>query len=153
MPNLFLTEDVEESKAINQIKSSAIIIAGNGTLSGGRILHHLKNNIWRPECSLVFVGFQPKGTLGRKIVDGEEKIHLFGEEIPVRSKVYTINGFSSHAGQKELLEWISPLKNPEKIFLIHGEPEKMEVFRGLLGERFKTDKIYIPSLEEEVVLY
>lgn len=153
LPNLFLTEDVEESKAINQIRSSAIIIAGNGTLSGGRILHHLKNNIWRPESSLVFVGFQPKGTLGRKIVDGEEKIHLFGEELPVRSRIYTINGFSSHAGQRELLEWISAVKDPQRIFLVHGEPEKMEVFKGLLKERFSADKIYIPSLEEEVPLF
>ncbi|MGC9017512.1 MAG: MBL fold metallo-hydrolase RNA specificity domain-containing protein [Caldimicrobium sp.] len=153
LPNLFLTEDVEESKAINQVKSSAIIIAGNGTLSGGRILHHLKNNLWRPECSLVFVGFQPKGTLGRKIVDGAEKIHLFGEEINVRSKVYTINGFSSHAGQKELWEWISSIKNPEKIFLIHGEPEKMEIFKNLLSERYPSEKIYIPQLNEEVILY
>ncbi|MFN4131457.1 MAG: MBL fold metallo-hydrolase RNA specificity domain-containing protein [Caldimicrobium sp.] len=153
LPNLYLTEDIEESKIINNIKSSAIIIAGNGTLSGGRILHHLKNNIWRPECSLVFVGFQPKGTLGRKIVDGANKIHLFGEEIPVRAKVHTINGFSSHAGQKELLEWLSALSNPEKIFLVHGELEKMEIFKERLSSRFSSDRIYLPKLEEEISLY
>lgn len=152
-PNLYLTEDIEESKIINNIKSSAIIIAGNGTLSGGRILHHLKNNIWRPECSLIFVGFQPKGTLGRKIVDGAEKIHLFGEEIPVRAKVYTINGFSSHAGQRELLEWLFALSNPEKIFLVHGELEKMEIFKEIISSHFSPDRIYLPKLEEEVSLY
>lgn len=152
-PNLYLTEDIEESKIINNIKSSAIIIAGNGTLSGGRILHHLKNNIWRPECSLIFVGFQPKGTLGRKIVDGAEKIHLFGEEIPVRAKVYTINGFSSHAGQRELLEWLFSLSNPEKIFLVHGELEKMEIFKEIISSHFSPDRIYLPKLEEEVSLY
>lgn len=152
-PNLYLTEDIEESKIINNIKSSAIIIAGNGTLSGGRILHHLKNNIWRPECSLIFVGFQPKGTLGRKIVDGAEKIHLFGEEIPVRAKVYTINGFSSHAGQRELLEWLFALSNPEKIFLVHGELEKMEIFKEIISSHFSPDRIYLPKLEEEISLY
>lgn len=151
-PYLTFTEDVEESKAINNIKSGAIIIAGNGTLSGGRILHHLKNNLWREECSLVFVGFQPKGTLGRLIVDRAEKIHLFGEEIPVKASVYTINGFSSHAGQNELIDWISKLESVEKAFLIHGELEKMVIFKNLLTERFKEkiQDIYIPSLEETV---
>ncbi len=154
VPNLFLTEDIEESKAINHIKSEAIIIAGNGTLTGGRILHHLKNNLWREECSLIFVGFQPKGTLGRKIIEGASKIVLFGEEIPVRAQIYTINGFSSHAGQSELLEWLTSIENPQKIFLVHGEPEKMEVFKNILKEKNNwQDKIYIPSLGEEIVLY
>jgi len=153
LPNLYLTEDVEESKAINQIKSSAIIIAGNGTLSGGRILHHLKNNLWRPECSLVFVGFQPKGTLGRKIVDGADSIHLFGEEIKVRAKVHTINGFSSHAGQQELLNWLYNVRNPERIFLVHGEPEKMHLFKEILSKNYSSESIYIPTLGEEITLY
>ncbi|MFN4196842.1 MAG: MBL fold metallo-hydrolase RNA specificity domain-containing protein, partial [Caldimicrobium sp.] len=153
LPNLYFTEDIEESKAINNIKSSAIIIAGNGTLTGGRILHHLKNNLWRSECSLVFVGFQPKGTLGRKIIDGASTIHLFGEEIPVKAKVHTLNGFSSHAGQKELLEWLSPLKEIEKIFLVHGELEKMELFKKILTQKYSPEKIFIPKLGEEIVLY
>lgn len=153
-PYLTLTEDVEESKQINNVRSRAIIIAGNGTITGGRILHHLRNNIYRPECSLVFVGFQPKGTLGRLIVDGAKKIHIFSEELPVRLKVYTINGFSSHAGQKELLEWISRLDHVKKLFLVHGEPEKMEVFKKILLEKYpeKFDEIHIPALFEEMVL-
>jgi len=153
-PYLIFTEDVEESKAINNVKSGAIIIAGNGTLSGGRILHHLKNNLWRKECSLVFVGFQPKGTLGRKIVDKAEKIHLFGEEIPVNASIYTINGFSSHAGQNELIDWISKLEKIKKLFLIHGEPKKMEIFKNFVEEQFKEkfEEIYIPSYEEVVQL-
>ncbi len=151
-PYLILTEEVEESKAINNIKSGAIIIAGNGTLTGGRILHHLKYNLWREECSLVFVGFQPKGTLGRLIVDKAERIHLFGEEIPVKASIYTINGFSSHAGQNELIDWVSKLEKVEKLFLVHGEPEKMEIFKNLLIEKFKNkfEDIYIPSLGEIV---
>ncbi|MCS7279686.1 MAG: MBL fold metallo-hydrolase [Thermodesulfobacteriaceae bacterium] len=154
IPYLVFTEDVEESKAINHIKSGAIILAGNGTLTGGRILHHLKNNLWREECSLVLVGFQPKGTLGRKIVEGAQKITLFGEEIPVKAQIYTINGFSSHAGQAELLEWLTPIENPQKIFLVHGELEKMEKFKNLLEEKRNwKNKIYIPYFEEEVPLY
>jgi metallo-beta-lactamase family protein len=152
LPGLHLTEDVEESKAINNIRSGAIIIAGNGTLTGGRILHHLKNNVWREECSLVFVGFQPRGTLGRKIVEGAEKIHLFGEEVSVRLKVFTINGFSSHAGQRELLEWILYCGEPERVFLIHGEEDKMKIFKGVLPEPLKS-RAYIPSFGEEVELY
>lgn len=153
-PYLILTEDVEESKKINNITSRAIIIAGNGTLTGGRIVHHLKNNVYRPECSLVFVGYQPKGTLGRMIVDGAEKITLFGEEISVRLKVYTINGFSSHAGQNELLEWISHFPKIEKIFLVHGEPEKMEIFKDVLLKNFsdRFEKILIPSFGENINL-
>lgn len=154
-PYLVFTEDVEESKAINNIKSGAIIIAGNGTVSGGRILHHLKNNIWREECSIVFVGFQPKGTLGRNIVDRAEKIHLFGEEIPVKASIYTINGFSSHAGQNELIDWISKLEKVEKVFLVHGEPEKMEIFKDLLTQQFKDNfkEVHIPSFEEVVQIF
>ncbi|MCD6490094.1 MAG: MBL fold metallo-hydrolase [Thermodesulfobacterium sp.] len=151
-PYLTFTEDVEESKAINNIKSGTIIIAGNGTLSGGRILHHLKINLWRKECSLVFVGFQPKGTLGRKIVDRAEKIHLFGEEIHINASVYTINGFSSHAGQNELIDWISKLEKVKKLFLVHGEPEKMEIFKNLVEEQFKEkfEEVYIPSYKEVI---
>ncbi len=151
-PGLHFTQDVEESKQINHIKSNAIIIAGNGTLTGGRILHHLKNNLWREECSLVFVGFQPQGTLGRKIVDGAKEIHLFGEEIEVRAKIYTINGFSSHADQQELKTWLTSLKNiPEKIFLVHGEEDKMKAFQKVLPEEF-AKKTYIPSFMEEIEL-
>ncbi len=153
-PYLILTEDIEESKNINNVKSGAIIIAGNGTLTGGRILHHLKNNLWREECSLIFVGFQPKGTLGRHIIDGTKKIHLFGEEINVKSKIYTINGFSSHAGQNELIDWISKFDKVEKLFLVHGEIEKMEIFKEFLLREYKEKfkEIYIPSLGEYVNL-
>ena len=153
-PYLQFTEDVEESKAINNFRTGAIIIAGNGTVSGGRILHHLKNNLWRPECSLVFVGFQPKGTLGRNIVNGAKHVHLFGEEIPVRAKVYTINGFSSHAGQKELLDWVSHFQSIKKLFLIHGEPESSEDFKKQVQYKLKSkvNSIEIPDYGEVTTL-
>ena len=146
LPYLEMTPQVEDSKRINEVESGAIIIAGSGMLTGGRILHHLKHNLWREECSLVFVGYQPKGTLGRRIIDGAEKVRIMGEEIAVRSEIHTINGFSSHAGQSELVRWISHA-SPEKTYLIHGEVEKMEAF----AKRIESDlglESYIPDLGE-----
>ncbi len=151
LPNLYLTKDVEESKAINSISSGAIIIAGSGMLTGGRILHHLKYNLWRPECALVFVGYQPKGTLGRRIIEGESPVKIFGEMIEVRAKVYTINGFSSHADQSGLLEWLSHTQKPKKVFLIHGEEEKMLVFKEAIESRLGF-KVHIPDFGEELEL-
>jgi len=148
LPYLRFTKDPEESKKINDIKSGAIIIAGSGMLTGGRILHHLKHNLWREECSLVFVGFQPKGTLGRRIVEGAQKVRILGEEVVVRAEVYTVNGFSSHAGQKELTEWLSHTRARE-VFLIHGEEEKMRAFSEHLRSELGVES-RIPGFGEVV---
>ncbi len=145
-PYLKFTREVEESKKINDVKSGAIIIAGSGMLTGGRILHHLKHNLWREECSLIFVGFQPKGTLGRRIIEGADKVRILGEEIAVRAEVYTINGFSSHADQRELTEWLSHAGNP-KVFLIHGEEEKMKIFAEHIKGELNLES-YVPELGE-----
>ena len=145
-PYVKFTRTVEESKKINDIKSGAIIIAGSGMLTGGRILHHLKHNLWREECSLIFVGFQPKGTLGRKIIEGAEKVRVLGEEIAVKAQIFTINGFSSHADQEELTQWLS-ISSPLKTFLVHGEPEKMEVFSKHIKDRLGLES-YSPSFGE-----
>ncbi|MFN7065044.1 MAG: MBL fold metallo-hydrolase RNA specificity domain-containing protein [Aquificaceae bacterium] len=139
LPNLHFTREVEESKAINSISSGAIIIAGSGMLNGGRVLHHLKYNLWREECSIVFVGYQPKGTLGRRIIEGAQKVKIFSEEIEIKAKVFTINGFSSHADQEGLLEWLSYTKRPKKVFLIHGEEEKTEIFGKAIKEHLNFD--------------
>ncbi len=120
---LHFTHSVEESQKINRIRSGAIIIAGSGMCEGGRIQHHFKHNLWRPECGVVFVGYQAKGTLGRQIVEGARTIHALGEEIAVRARVYTIGGFSAHADQKELLEWLGAFSSSPEVFIVHGEEE------------------------------
>ncbi|MFN3870627.1 MAG: MBL fold metallo-hydrolase RNA specificity domain-containing protein [Aquificaceae bacterium] len=151
LPNLHFTKEVEESKAINSVSSGAIIIAGSGMLNGGRVLHHLKYNLWREECSIVFVGYQPRGTLGRKIIDGAERVRIFSEDIEVRAKIFTINGFSSHADQEGLLEWLSFTQKPKRVFLIHGEEEKMKIFGNAIKSHLNFDW-YIPKEGEPISL-
>ena len=146
-PYLKFTETVEESKKINAIESSAIILAGSGMCTGGRVLHHLKHNLWREESSVIFVGYQVRGTLGREIVDGAKRVKIYGEEVEVRAKIYTVNGFSSHADQPTLLRWLSNFKDRKGVFLIHGERPVMEVF----GEKLRStlgDKPHIPKRGE-----
>jgi metallo-beta-lactamase family protein len=132
---LHFTSSIEESQAINRVKSGAIIMAGSGMCEGGRIAHHLKHNLWRSECSVIFTGFQARGTLGRRIVDGASRVHVLGEEIAVRAGVYTINGFSAHADQKELLEWISSFTSMPEVFIVHGEENAALEFQTLIEER------------------
>jgi metallo-beta-lactamase family protein len=116
------TEDLEESKRINAIASGAVIISASGMCEGGRIRHHLRHNIARPECAIVFVGFQAAGTLGRRIVDGAKSVRLFGEEYPVRAKVFTIGGLSAHADRSALLGWLAHFKRPpSQTWVVHGE--------------------------------
>ena len=144
------TTKVEQSKKINEVQHKAIIIAGSGMCNGGRVLHHLKNRIWDPKNTVIFVGYQAEGTLGRKIVNGEKWINIYNEEIIVQSKIVTINGFSAHADQNELLEWIKPMKNSLKaIFLIHGEKEKQKIFKQKIIERFNI-KTHIVEPKEVI---
>lgn len=125
-PNLFFTTTADESKAINASSGSSIIISASGMCDAGRIKHHLKHNLWRPESSVVFVGYQAKNSLGRKIMDGEKIVKIFGEEISVKSKIYSIDGFSGHADQKGLIDWLSGYaKKPVKVFLTHGEDDAL----------------------------
>jgi metallo-beta-lactamase family protein len=133
---LHFVQSVEESIAINKIRSGIIVIAGSGMCEGGRIRHHLKHNLWRSECSVIFVGFQGKGTLGRSIVDGAKKVHVLGEEIAVNASVYTINGFSAHADQGELFSWLSRFKDSPEVFIVHGEEEVAVSFGALVKEKF-----------------
>ena len=121
LPNLYSTRSVEESMAINKVESGAIIIAGSGMCTGGRIKHHLKNNIWRPQCHLVIVGYQAAGTLGRRLVDGADEIKLWGDTYRVRAQRHTIGGLSAHADQKDLIDWYSSFKGRPPVYLVHGE--------------------------------
>ncbi|MBU1069973.1 MBL fold metallo-hydrolase [Myxococcota bacterium] len=123
-PGLTLSRTVEQSKAINQIRGVAIIIAGSGMCTGGRVKHHLINNISRHESTILFVGYQSPGTLGRQILDGPEEVRIFGEFLPVKAKIEKISGFSGHADHEELQRWMSSIKNvPRQVFVNHGDPE------------------------------
>ncbi|MDP5191483.1 MBL fold metallo-hydrolase RNA specificity domain-containing protein [Rheinheimera baltica] len=132
LPMLRFTESVEESMAINRVTQGAIIIAGSGMCNGGRIVHHLKHNLWKSSNHLIFVGFQAYGTLGRRLVDGERRVKLFGQDIVVKAKVHTIGGFSAHAGQNELLDWAQAIGGQPKFYLVHGEPESQLVLQNEL---------------------
>jgi len=121
LPNLYETRGTEDSMAINRIRSGAIVIAGSGMCSGGRILHHLKNNVWRPECHIVIVGFQAFGTLGRRLVDGAGEIRLWGDTYAVRARVHTVGGLSAHGDQADLIDWYSGFRGHPPLYLVHGE--------------------------------
>jgi len=123
LPKFYMTRSTEESMVINRVRSGAIIIAGSGMCSGGRIRHHLKNNISRPGTHVVIVGFQAYGTLGRRLVDGAEEIRLWGDTYRVRSEIHTIGGLSAHGDQADLLDWYGSFENKPPLYLVHGEPK------------------------------
>ena len=119
-PGLTLTQSTEESKALNMDKSSKIIISASGMCDAGRIRHHLKHNLWRPECAVVFVGYQGEGTLGRRLLEGAKSVKLFGEEIAVRARILNFPGLSSHADRVHLLDWIGHFSpKPDQVFVVH----------------------------------
>lgn len=133
---LHFVRSQEDSMRLNRLKSGNIIIAGSGMCEGGRIRHHLKHNLWRADCSVIFVGYQAQSTLGRKIVDGARTVAILGEDIAVRSSIYTINGFSAHAGREELLDWLSSFNNSPEVYVVHGEDEAAESFRTLVKQKY-----------------
>ena len=136
-PGLKFTQTVEESKALNERNESAIIISASGMCEVGRIKHHLKHNIWNPKNTILFVGYQAPGTLGRKIVDGAKTVKIFGEEIAVNARVEYIEGYSGHADQAGLLHFVdSFVKKPNHIFLVHGEEESQKALRDKINENF-----------------
>ena len=152
LPNLHYTLSREESEAINAYDKPAIIISASGMCNAGRIKHHLKHNIWRPGASIVFVGYQAVGTPGRSLVDGAKKLTLFGEDMEVKAKLYFINSFSAHAGQSQLLDWLSPLASGKpQVVLVHGELKAQNILAGLIKERFGLEPL-IPGHLEELTL-
>lgn len=136
IPRLHLSATVEQSMAINKIQRGAIIIAGSGMCTGGRIRHHIKQRVWDKHNTLMFVGFQARGTLGRVLVDGAKRIRLFGEEYVVSARIETLGGFSAHAGQSELMEWIGNFTTQPRVALVHGESEALDA----LAEKLWQDR-------------
>jgi metallo-beta-lactamase family protein len=151
-PGVKYTETTKESKAINAIKGTVIVIAGSGMCTAGRIKHHLVNNITRPQSTIMFVGYQALGTLGRRIVDGDPEVRILGENYPVKARIVQIQGFSAHADRDELLHWLSTLpKPPRKLFVIHGEAETAQSFGRYVHEKTGWD-VAVPDYREEAIL-
>lgn len=151
-PDLHFTQSVEESKWLNEDTNSKIIISASGMCEAGRIKHHLKHNLWRPESTILFVGYQASGTLGRQIVEGARKVRLFGEEITVQARVESVEGFSGHADCDGLVNWIGAMRHkPSRILLVHGEADSIAVFSETIGRRFGLET-HIATLNETVTL-
>jgi metallo-beta-lactamase family protein len=144
LPGLHFTRETTESMAINSIDGGAIIMAGSGMCTGGRIRHHLKHNLVREDCSVIFVGYAATGTLARHLIDGAKEVRIHGEEIPVHARIHTINGFSAHADQAELLAWHGRIGGPARTFLVHGEEQTMSSFARLL----QGTQVEMPALNE-----
>jgi len=135
-PGLTMVETADESKKLNYLTEPAMIIAGSGMCTGGRIKHHLVNNISRPESTILFIGYQAEGTLGRHIINGAKSVRIFGQPRSVRARIEQIRGFSAHADQHELLRWLSRLEvNPKQIFITHGEVKAAEKFLKFVTEK------------------
>jgi metallo-beta-lactamase family protein len=151
-PGLKMIQTVDESKAINQISGTIMVIAGSGMCNGGRIKHHLVTNISRRESTILFVGYQAIGTLGRQIVDGAKKVRILGQFYPVRARIAQIHSFSSHADRDELFRWLSGLERaPRKVFVVHGEARTAQRFGEFLREKTGWN-ITVPEYREEALL-
>lgn len=146
--NLHFTRSPEESRKLNSITSGAIIISASGMCEGGRILHHLKHNLWKRQTHLIIVGYQARGTLGRRLVDGDRRVHVMGEPVAVKAKIHTIGGFSAHAGQRELFEWAEGFRKSSPTFFInHGEDRARAAMRDRLLKDMDV-KIEIPRRDQ-----
>lgn len=145
LPGLRFTQTVEESRSINEIQGPAIVIAASGMANAGRVLHHLKHNLWRPKAHVLFIGFQAQGTLGRRIVEAAKNVRIFGEPVAVRAKIHTLGGFSAHADRDEILEWVSHFRTPGiRIFVVHGEEKSaLALAAGLREKGFS--RVEVPS--------
>lgn len=152
LPNLRYTLSTAESQAINDYSGPAVIISASGMCNAGRVRHHLRHNIWKPGASIVFVGYQGVGTPGRKLVEKAKKITLFGEDMEVAARIFTINGFSGHAGQRQLLDWLRPLHASHvQVVLTHGEAGAQEALAELIRQQFGA-RPHIAGYLEELAL-
>lgn len=142
LPNLTLSRATDDSMAINRIRSGAIVIAGSGMCNGGRIIHHLKYNLDREETQLLITGYQARGSLGRRLVNGEESVRIHGQNIPVRAAIHTVGGLSAHGDQDDLARWYEQIEGRPPVYLVHGEPDAQQAFarylHGRCGARVQT---------------
>lgn len=149
LPNLRYSRSTDESIALNKIEAGVIIIAGSGMCNGGRIRHHLKHNLWRKSAHVIFVGYQAVGTPGRALVDGTKVFRIGSEEIAVKASIHTLGGFSAHASQSQLLEWVSHFKSPQPdVYLVHGEEDAKKELGNQLQRR--DWNVFIPEHESKV---
>ena len=150
LPNLVLCETPEDSRAINNVRGGAIIIAGSGMANGGRILHHLKHNLERSECHVVIVGFQAPGTLGRRLVDREPEVFIHGRRVRCASQVHTVGGLSAHGDQADLLRWYGSFMPRPPVYLVHGEVPAAEALAEKLRELGAEATVTRPGLTIEL---
>ena len=148
LPGLHFTRERADSMAINQVKGGAIIMAGSGMATGGRVVHHLRHNLARPESGVIFVGYAAQGTLARRIIDGAKHVAMLGDQVQVGASVHTISGFSAHADQTELIAWRQRMTGIETTFIVHGEEPVMRTLAGKLG----PGRIEIPALHQSFEL-
>lgn len=147
--NLIFTRSTDESRQLNFNPAPKIIISASGMCEAGRIKHHLKHHLWDPKCSVVFVGYQAEGTLGRSIVNGDKEVSIFGEKIRVNAEIHNLEGFSGHADKEDLLEWLSAFtESPKKIFLVHGEEEAKKNFACTVKQVLGYDCTVIEDVSE-----
>ncbi len=147
-PGVNFTRETAESMALNNVVGGAVIIAGSGMCTGGRIKHHLKHGLWNRNNTVIFVGFAAYGTLARRIVDGAPQVKIMGEEIPVKASILTIGGFSAHADQAELLAWHKLTGSPKTTFLVHGDKKVIPIF----ANKLKNTQVEIPELHQSYTL-
>ncbi len=151
LPNLHLTPEVSQSQEINNIRGGAIIIAGSGMCNGGRVRHHLRQNLGRKQAHVMFVGYQAKGTLGRRLVDGAESVRMWGEEIRVNALRHTVGGLSAHAGQSGLVDWYGQIAGRPPVVLVHGEDDAREALATALDRKLgATVSLARPEMTVEV---
>jgi len=150
--NLHFTQTTDESKALNMSTEPKVIISASGMCNAGRIRHHLKHNLWKKNSSIVFVGYQAEGTLGRVLKNGEKEVRLFGEDIYVQARIESVEGFSGHADQAGLLEWLKGFKEaPKKVFVVHGEPDAREDFSKKIEEELGFSTV-VPQMNSEYLM-
>lgn len=152
MPQLKFARSADESKAINNINEPKIIISASGMADAGRILHHLKHNLWCSQCSILLVGYQAEGSLGRRLLEGAKKVKILGEEISVKAKIYNLDGFSAHGDKEYLLQWLSSYNTkPANVFLVHGEIDATEEFAEAIAEKLNLPT-FVPQFGDSAII-